>query len=553
MLQHLTIKNYALIRHLNIDFSEGFSVLTGETGAGKSIILGALGLIIGNRADTQVLLNADIKCVIEGTFRLKNYGLKNYFKKHDLDYEEQSILRREINASGKSRAFINDTPVNLNVMKELADRLVNIHSQHKTITLNDSNFQLAVLDDFVKHDKQMEEYRQVYMHFREIEKQLKQRLQSEDKMRADEDYLRFQFEELEKADLRPGEQEELEAELDVLQNAEEIKSGLEHSISILNDEQAGVNKQLAELENGLKRIARYHKGLDEVSSRISSNLIDLKDILNELENIEQNIHFDNERVEQLQERLDNIYHLQQKHRLSSIEELIKLKDDFDLQLNSISSLDEEIGKLQKSKKELTEKLKNLSGEISANRREAISEFEKNIENILHELGMPDARFRIDHSILENFGKDGIDKIRFLFNANKGVQLNEISRIASGGELSRLMLSIKSLISGKSLLPTIIFDEIDMGVSGEIANKVGKILEQMSDRMQVLAITHLPQIAARGKTHYLVYKETDENSTVSLIKKISGEERIQEIAKMLSGEKVSEVAIQNAKELILHNN
>ncbi len=553
MLQHLTIKNYALIRHLNIDFAGGFSVLTGETGAGKSIILGALGLIVGNRADTQVLLDPEKKCVIEGTFYLKNYGIKSFFSKHDLDYQDQSILRREINASGKSRAFINDTPVNLHIMKELGDRLVNIHSQHKTVTLNDSNFQLAVLDDFIKHENLIGDYRQAFLHFQELEKQLKNLLQSEDKMQANADYLNFQHDELEKADLQKGEQEELEIELDVLQNVEEIKSGLQRSIRLLNDEQAGVNNQLAELENGLKRIARYHKSLEEITSRISSNLIDLRDIENELENIEQDIHFDNDRVRQVQERLNSIYQLQQKHRLSSIEELLQLKKDIDEQLNSISSMDEVIDKLRKSKAEYMLKLKKLSTKISENRMEAIPEFEKNIERILHELGMPNARFRVDHSPLENFGRDGTDKIRFLFNANKGIQLSEVSRIASGGELSRLMLSIKSLISGKNLLPTIIFDEIDMGVSGEIANKVGRILEQMSDKMQVLAITHLPQIAARGKNQYLVYKETYENSTVSLIKQISGEERVQEIAKMLSGEKVSEVAMQNAKELMLYKN
>ena len=553
MLQHITIRNYALIRELNISFHKGFSVLTGETGAGKSIILGALGLIIGNRADTQVLLNPGKKCIIEGSFQLNNYGLRNFFKKNDLDYEDQSILRREINTSGKSRAFINDTPVNLNVMKELGDRLVNIHSQHKTITLNDSNFQLAVLDDFIKHRALTEEYRQLYQQYRKIEKELNHLRENEEKMRADEDYFRFQFDELEKAALQDNEQEELESELDMLQNAEEIKSGLENSIRILDDEEQGVINRINDIESMLNKISRYHKDLGEIASRITTNLIDLKDISNELEQIDQNIHIDAGRLEEASNRLDSIYHLQQKHRVSSIRELIRVKDEIAEKLNSISTLDAEINSLQKEKNTISSKLEELGLKISENRKKAIPDFEKNIEKILQELGMPNARFHVQHSKLDMFSSDGIDRIRFLFNANKGVQLNEVSKIASGGELSRLMLSIKSLISNRNLLPSIIFDEIDMGVSGDIANKVGKILQQMSENMQVIAITHLPQIAAKGNNHYLVYKETDEKSTISMIKKIEGEERIQEIAKMLSGEKVSAVAMENARELVLHKN
>jgi DNA repair protein RecN (Recombination protein N) len=553
MLKHLTIKNYALIRRLDLDLFSGLSVLTGETGAGKSIILGALGLILGNRADNKVLLDKEKKCFIEGVFDIKKYKLKPFFEKHDLDFEDVALLRREIAASGKSRAFINDTPVNLNLLRELGDKLVNIHSQNKTITLNDSNFQLAVLDSFVDHGHKLEDYKTLFFQYKKIAKTLKSIIETEEKLRADQDYFHFQFEELDKAGLKEEEQARIESELELLNNAEEIKTNLTHILQMLDNEEKGVLETLRKTENNLKSVAGFHSGLGELNERCSSCLIELKDITTEIGSIDETVHFDQERIDEINARLDLIYPLQQKHRVKTVAELIAIKNDFSAKLESISSMEGEIQKLRKEYSETEDKLKACSESISNKRKAAIPAFEKNIVEILSELGMPDARFQVEIKETEDYSNDGKDRVRFLFNANKGASLDEVAKIASGGELSRLMLSIKSLVANKNLLPTIIFDEIDMGVSGDVASKVGKIMRQMSENMQVIAITHLPQIASRGQHHYLVYKETDNAGTASIIKEIDSEDRVREIAKMLSGEKVSTIAMENARHLLVNQN
>ncbi len=553
MLRNLSIENYALIRQLRIEFNAGFSVITGETGAGKSIILGALGLILGKRADTNVLLQKDRKCIVEGTFDISAYDLKDFFVRHELDFENTTLLRREINKSGKSRAFINDTPVNLNQLKELGDKLVNIHSQQKTITLNDSEFQLAVVDDYVNHPGLINEYKQKFSSHNQLKYQYYQLVEEEKNSKADEDYFQFLYDELEKADLKADEQQELESELEILNNAEEIKVNLSKINALLSGEQTGILKMLNEINSLLAPVSKYYKELSGLSDRIKSNIIDLQDINTEIGSIEEGITYDPARLEEVHKRLNLLYGLQQKHRVQTTGELIRLRDEYENKLRSISSLEDEIKHLKRKTDQSRQELDSIANKITANRKSAIPNIEKKIVEILRQLGMPEAQFKIALQPLEKFSGEGKDNIYFLFNANKGARLDEVSKIASGGELSRLMLSIKSLISHKNLLPVIIFDEIDIGVSGDIANKVGDILLNMATSMQVIAITHLPQIAGKGHTHYLVYKDSGEDITTSHIKAITGEERLTEIAKMLSGEKVTSVALENARELMVHGN
>ncbi len=549
MLLHLSIENYALIQKLELDFYEGFSVITGETGAGKSILLGALSLILGKRADSQILLDKSKKCIIEGTFKIKDYGLNDFFQKNQLDYDDISILRREINKNGKSRAFINDTPVNLNILKELGDKLVDIHSQNKTITLNDSDFQLAVIDNYAGHSDIIKKYKSEYSNFINLDAQLSKLIEKEDKYQADKDYYKFLFDELNKAELKQGEQEELEKKLEILNNAEKIKTNLFKASYYLNSSDNNLLTQLVEVNSLISEISNYYPEIKEINDRLDSNIIDIKDISNDIERIEQKLVYDSKQVEKLNDRLDVIYHLQQKHRVSSIDDLIKIKNSLSDKLNNISSLKENINKL---KLEISDKkliLSELANSISKNRKKSIPQIEKELLKIFSNLAMQNAQFKVEQTQLSNFTKDGIDRVRFLFNANRGGEKREISKIASGGELSRLMLSIKSLISQKNLLPTIIFDEIDMGVSGDIAAKVGDIMKKMSSSMQVIAITHLPQIAGKGDTHYLAFKVFEKNHTKSIIKKLNEKERINEIAKMLSSSKISSAAHQTAKELL----
>jgi DNA repair protein RecN (Recombination protein N) len=549
MLKHLSVQNYALIDKLEVELTDGLTIITGETGAGKSILLGALGLIAGSRADTQSLQDKTKKCIIEAAFSIKEYKLKDFFKENELDYEAISTIRREINPEGKSRAFINDTPVTLNQLKELGERLIDIHSQHQTLSLNGADFQLSVVDAFAKHEDVLIEYKTEFKNYKSLEKQLNELIERESQAKKDLDYFQFQFNELEDANLKAGEQVDMEQELETLNNAEDIKLNLSKAAFSLAGGEQNLLSSFNEIKAILNSLSKFKPEIAELNTRINSAYIELKDISNELESLEQEIVYNPKRIELLNEKLDAIYRLQQKHQVKTIDELISIKDELSNKLLDFSSLETEIQKtksaLEQSKKTLAAKSKTLSD----NRKKVIPKIEKEIATLLSALSMPNAQLKINQTALELFGTTGIDKINFLFSANKGSDFKELNKVASGGELSRLMLSIKSLIAQLTALPTIIFDEIDTGVSGDVADKVGSIMNTMSDKMQVITITHLPQIASKGASHLFVYKEDKNNKTYSNIKKLNNEERIQEIAKMLSTGSPTAAAISNAKELL----
>lgn len=554
MLLHLSISNYALIDKLEINFRDGLTIITGETGAGKSILLGALSLILGKRADSLVLNDKSEKCVVEGTFHIKDYGLKNFFSLHELDYEDDTVIRREISQNGKSRSFINDTPVTLDLLKDLGEQLIDIHSQHKTLTLQDAKFQLAYIDSYTQHDDIIHQFQDEFNKYNQFKSELALLLEKEKQSKADEDYYRFQFEELNTANLKEdNEQEELENELSLLTHAEEIKSNLANVLAVLNAGEQNMTGGLKELSITLSKIASLHPAMEELSKRLESCCIELKDIAQEIDFAEQKIVFNSLRLEEVNERLNIIYHLQKKHRVQTINELRKIKEDISIKLGFINNLDNQINDLQKSCITSENKLKEISTILTKNRKKAIAKIEKGVLDVLKNLAIPNAEFQIAHSLLDEYNNWGNDKVVFLFNANKGGALNEIAKVASGGELARLMLSIKSLISEKKLLPTIIFDEIDQGVSGEIADKVGNIMKKMSETMQVVTITHLPQIASKGNAHLMVYKEINQNTTFTRIKNLNQEERVEEIAKMLSGNELSKAAVENAKVLLKNKN
>jgi DNA repair protein RecN (Recombination protein N) len=549
MLIKLIIENYALIDRLEMDFSEGFSVITGETGAGKSILLGALSLILGNRGDVNVLLDSSRKCIVEGTFAIKGYPLEKIFREHELDYDDNAIIRREILPNGKSRAFINDTPVNLALMKELGEHLVNIHSQFSVITLNDADFQLAVLDNYSANAQIIQKYREDFILYTRMNKELGEMVRQEAMARKDKDYYQFLWDELDAAKLLEDEQEEAEKRLDILSHAEEIKTGLLQALEMLSTGEQNIADRLSDIVNVTNNLTQYHPALPEIRERILSNQIDLRDIAAGMEKIEQEVYFDPSDINALSARLDLIYHLEKKHNVTGISGLISIRDQISLRLLEATSLEDRILILNKEIEQFKEMLLKQSEKLSENRRKVISELQEKLRITLVKLGMHDARIEIELTRLDELTPDGMDAVRFLFSANKGIGLNEISRIASGGELSRLMLSIKSLISKKNLLPTIIFDEIDMGVSGEVAGKVGDILKKMGETMQVIAITHLPQIAGKGQSHYWVFKTNEKESTRTQLKKLDSKERVVEIAKMLSNEKISDAALKTAKELM----
>ncbi len=463
MLKHLYIENYALIEKLDIDFSEGFSVITGETGAGKSILLGALSLILGQRADTQVLLDSNKKCVVEGSFHIKDMGLNELFKQNELDYEDVAIFRREINQQGKSRAFINDTPVNLTVMKEIAEKLVDIHSQHQTLILAEREFQIKIVDGYANQMPAVKEYKSIYAKYKESVKQLEELLENEAKSKADLDYFNFQFEELDSAKLIEDEQEKAESELEILNHTEDIKVNLNKVLFILKENENNTLAHLIEINKTLNLIARFKTDIQAISERVNSSYLELKDISNELSGMEQNIVFDPEHLEFLKNRLDIIYHLQQKHRVSTIKELIDIKESLELKISNINSFDVKISNIKNEIASLESSLKNKAKQISDNRHKVVPEIEKNITESLSKLGMPHAKFSVQINDISELSNSGTNEISFLFNANIGGEVKEIGKIASGGELSRLMLAIKSLISQKSFLPTILFDEIDIGV------------------------------------------------------------------------------------------
>jgi len=551
MLSRLLIKNYALIDNLDISFDKDLNVITGETGAGKSIVLGALGLILGQRAEGKYFFNQQKKCIVEGFFNVKSYTLKDFFTDNDLDYDDETVLRREIALDGKSRAFINDTPVTLSILKALGEQLIDVHSQHATLEINNSDFQLLVVDVMAQHDDLLKAYKKDFQTYKQTQRRLKTLRDESEQAKADQDYFQFLFDELESVNLEEQEQEALENELNGLTHAEEIKKNLLSALYLIDNSENAALSKLKDAFTQIQSIEKYQPAVLAFADRIKSALIDLKDVADELETLEQSTSFNELRSEEINSRLSTLYALQKKHRVNSNAELISLKNDFSDKLNSILFADEDLQKLEKELEKLSAELAQKALLISKNRAKVIPNIEKHILETLAQVGMNNAQLKVqqDISAPTAFDKDGIDRIKFLFNANKGHQMNELNKVASGGELSRLMLSIKSLIAKKTALPTIIFDEIDTGVSGEVANRVGNIMQQLAQDMQVITITHLPQMASKGKSHYFVHKEIKNDFTYTQIKKLNSEERVLEIAKMLSGENPKESALQNAKELL----
>lgn len=553
MLNRLIIRNYALIEDLDIPFSKGLNIMTGETGAGKSIIMGALSLILGNRAESRYFFNQQKKCIIEGHFKIDGYKLQNFFESNELDYDTETVLRREISAEGKSRAFINDTPVNLNTIKQLGELLIDIHSQHATFEINDEHFQLLVVDTLAANESLLNEYQKKYKSYKEVQQKLKQLQTASQKAKTELDYLQFQLDEFEHANLVEGEQELFEQELQALSHAEEIKKSLLSASFLLSEGEQAASIQLKEALTQVQQAGKYLTEAELLAERLQSNWIELKDIASEIESIEQKTSVNEARTIELNTRLSVIYGLQKKHHVNTVEELISIQNSFAERIDSISLTDEEILKLDNEVKKLFNELIVISETLSASRTEIIPTIELKIKEILSEAGMPQSILKIKNTLLDDgiFTASGRNKIEFFFSANKGQEPAPMNKVASGGELSRLMLSIKSLISRHIALPTIIFDEIDTGISGEIALKVGSIMERLAQTMQVIAITHLPQIASKGDAHYWVYKNDLEDKTHTNIRLLTGDERVTEIAKMLSGENPGEAAMQHARELLKH--
>lgn len=549
MLRKLHIQNYALIDHLEIDFQKGLNIITGETGAGKSILLGALTLILGQRADTSVLKDKTKNCIIEGEFDVSDYDLEDFFSSNDIEFDKTTIIRRQINDSGKSRAFINETPVNLNQLKELGDLLIDIHSQHENLLLSNSLFQLKVIDSFASLKNDVQVYRNKYNSYRELKQRLIKFEEDAQSTTRDFDYLKHQLTELTSANLKVDELLELEALQKQLTHASEIKESLQFTYDSLNNDTASVLSMLKDSIHSLKRVSQFYQPAISIEQRIESCRIEIKDIVTEIDALNSKVDVDDELLDKVSKRIDLIYTLFQKHRVTSVEELILLRNSIEEKVNYISGLDFNLENLRKELKLAESDLMKFATEISSKRKKSIPQVEQSVTDLLVQLGILHAAFKIDIQQLQDFQPWGIDKITFFFTANKQVAPMELSRVASGGELSRLMLSLKSLLVKSSGLPTIIFDEIDTGVSGEIADKMGTIIHEMANGMQVINITHLPQIAAKGKTHFLVYKDNLSAQSATRIKLLNPDERVIEIAKMLSGEKLTDAALSNAKELL----
>lgn len=553
MIKKLSVSNYTLIDELHIDFSAGFSVITGETGAGKSIILGALSLILGQRADLKSLRRSDEKAVIEGVFDIASYHLRDFFDENELDYDEgECILRREILPSGKSRAFINDTPVSLAQLKALGEQLIDIHSQHQNMLLADPRFQLRVVDTMAGDAALLADYREHYRRWRE-RLQAYTRLQEENRSgREEEDYLRYQLTQLDEAHLQEGEQEELEAELQTLQHAEEIKNELAVLQEFLHAEETGVVSLLNATLSRMRALSRLYPEVDEWAGRLESDYIDLKDIASTVDRSQENLNMDPERLAWVENRLDTYYSLQQKHRLASAAELLALRDSFAERLARIENYDEELATLKHEVDEAENQVRDLAERLTRVRRQSAADISHTLTERVKPLGMPHLQFEIEVSPRPQFDETGGDAIRFFFSANKNQPLQPVSEVASGGEISRLMLSLKALVAHAMALPTIVFDEVDTGVSGEIADKMARIMREMSRCMQVISITHLPQVAAWGQTHYRVYKSDTATATATHLVRLTDSERVEEIARMLSGSSLTAAALDNARELLNRN-
>ena len=550
MLRSLYIQNYALIEKLDIGFDSGFSVITGETGAGKSIILGAIGLLLGQRADVKSIRKGASKCIIEARFDVSAYGMQPFFEANELEYEDECILRRELYASGKSRAFINDTPASLAQMKELGELLIDVHSQHQNLLLNKEGFQLNVLDLLAHDDAELAAYQKLYNDWRQARQDLEALVARAEQSRADEDYIRFQLEQLEEANLTDGEQEELEQEAEMLAHAEDIKAGLYRAGQALNADEGGVLEALKDCQNTMMGLRSVFAPAGELADRLDSVYIELKDISQEVSDKEEEVEFNPARLDEVNARLNLIYSLQQKHRVDTVKALLSLQESYALQLSAITSSDEDIARLEAQVKELFSQVTAQAQVLTEARTRAALEVERQMAARLVPLGMPNVRFQVEMGVRKEPGGHGADTVNFLFSANKNGVLQNISSVASGGEIARVMLSVKAMIAGAVKLPTIVFDEIDTGVSGEIADRMADIMQEMGDNdRQVISITHLPQIAARGRAHYKVYKEDNEVETSSHIRRLTDDERVEELAHMLSGATLTEAALNNARALL----
>lgn len=549
MITSLSIKNYALIDSLQVQFNQGFSIITGETGAGKSILLGGLSLILGKRADLSSIKDTSKKCIIEAVFDVTNYKLESLFEANDLDYEPQTIIRREILPTGKSRAFINDSPVNLAALQLLGEQLIDIHSQHETLQLVDDAFQFEIIDALASNDTLLKDYTIQLKEFKTIQKELDTLMKFKAEAIKEYDYNAFLLKELTEANLVEGELETLEEELETLSNVEEIRETLSHASQVFSEEEIGLLSVLSQLKGNFKKIGPYAAKYQGLYERIESSLIELYDVYAELEKLQDQLDADPERLEKVSSKLSFLNNLFQKHLVSSVSELIQIKDQLTDKVSETENLDENIQKKENQLQQQKNALNKLSKQLHDNRTKAIPELSNQLETMLRDLGMPNAKFKMSLKYSDTFYANGKDELSFLFTANKGGQFNELKKAASGGELSRIMLAIKSILSKYKQLPTIMFDEIDSGVSGEISNKMGQIMLQMSQYMQVFAITHIPQIAAKGHTHFKVYKEDVDQVTLTNLKKLNHDERLVEIAQMLGGVEISSSAMAHAKQLL----
>ncbi|MGC1241056.1 MAG: DNA repair protein RecN [Chryseosolibacter sp.] len=548
MLKHLTIRNYALIRFLEMEPSAHLNVITGETGAGKSIMLGAIGLLMGNRADTKVMWDENEKCVIEGMFNIKPYGLKPLFKEEDLDYEEETVIRREISPGGKSRAFINDTPVTLETMRRLSHLLMDIHSQHETLELGNQSFQLQLMDTYAENRNLREDYEHAWKHFLSAKKKSEQLAREASTLREEADYTQFQLDELSRADLKEGEQEDLEKELKIMEHAEEIKTRLNATLQLLNDAEFSARHTLGEVRNNLMAISGYSGDYESLYQRLESLRLELEDIADEIEKEETHVDFDPERAEFVKERLSTLYRLLKKHRMNEVKELLGLQETLHQKAMVTGNLDEALQKAQQEMDAAEADVKRIATSLRDTRKKAFDPLNKQLIKLLRELGIPDANLLIELTETAP-GPTGADKIDMLFSANKGIAPRPLAQVASGGEFSRLMFCIKYVMAEKSAMPTLVLDEIDNGISGEIALKLGNLMKAMAGGHQLITISHLPQIAAKGHAHYFVYKDNSATKTVSSIRLLTDNERVEEIAKMIGGNKPSKIALENAQELL----
>lgn len=549
MLTQLSINNYALINKLSIDFSSGLSIITGETGAGKSILLGALGLVLGNRADLSSLKDTSHKCIVEAKVAISNYSLEDFFNEVDLDYEPETIIRREILPSGKSRAFVNDTPVTLSVLNQLRTKLIDVHSQHQTMQLSDNSFQFSILDALAKNQTRIASYKRGFFQLNKLKRELGQLEATQLEANQQYDYNLHLFKELEEAKVKVDEQTILEERLDKLNNIEDIRNNLSEALELTINEEIGIQNLLNTLENRLTKISSFSKEYQEISARVTSIKIEIDDIVTELENANESVEFNPNEVEEINDRLQLLYNLQKKHAVNSNKELITVFEELSEKVAVVESAEEVINKKQEEIDVVSEKLNKVAGLITKARTSSIPKLTKELHVLLTDLGMENARFSIRIIPTNNYFSNGKDELELLFSANKGGNFGELKKVASGGELSRIMLSVKKVLSENTQLPTIIFDEIDTGVSGEVSNKIAAIMQKMSNNMQVIAITHLPQIAAKGSSHYKVYKKEINGVTTTNLKQLTTDERIVEIAEMLSGKDISDSALTHAKELL----